>query len=420
MLCAALGGLVVPGGQVAHAAPNPGIAIVSPSSASGPVQTGIRIVGSGWNPGDNVQVFYNAPANNSPCGDPNNSQGLAQSNAIPGVPTQTAGADGSWTVDFQWPSNTGIGQFYICAFDVNAPTQVTPSTQPFHVLSTTLPAITVDNAFPNVGDHITVSGTGFLPGNQPIDLTLAQPGQQTGVKLATVTAGNDGSFSQKVTLPMSPSGQLNVVATSRASVSGALPPLSAAQQITVGATPSTPTPGPTNTPTPDPTATTTTTTTTGASSPASSKSGLILTVLVVLLALVILAIFGVLIWYVAGTRPPAGVGAPGAPPPPTRARAPVAPRRGQGGWQEQAEWQSDDEWESQQGPWEEDEEGGWSDLPTRWNEEANPWPQSGPGAPPTWSGPAGPGSSGPQRPTPPRGPNRDDWQGRARPGQDDW
>ncbi len=427
MLSAALGSLVAPRGQVAHA-DNPSVNIVSPTSAQGPVQTGIRVVGTGWNPGDTVQIYYNPPANNQPCGDPNNSQALAQANPVSSPSTKVVGQEGgapdSWTIDFQWP-NTPTGPFYICAFDVNTPTQVTPSNQPFNVLSTTLPSISINKQFPNIGDQITVSGQGFLPGNQPIDLFIAAPGQTPGTQLGTATAGTDGSFSKKVTLPASPSGQVTISAFSRTPVSGALPPLSAAQQITVGATPSTPTPTPTSPPTPVPSATAPATASAGASPKASSTSGLILTLLVVLLALTLLAIIGVLIWYVTGTRPPAGFAAPGMPPAPARARAPAAPRGMQDSWQSLPDWQADDEWEGQQGPWEEDSQGGWNDLPTQWGTQASPWPPnqggpSGPLAPPTWSGPAGPGPAGAPRPAPPRMPDRDDWPGRARPGQDDW
>lgn len=423
ILCTAFSAVVAPRWPIAHA-DAPSLSIVSPSSASGPLNTGIRVVGAGWNPGANVQLFYSAPANNIPCGDPNNSQALAQSNPLPGVSTQVADPAGSWTIEFQWP-NTGIGSFYICAFDTTTPTQVTPSNQPFQVLSTTLPSIHLSNASPNVGDHITVDGQGFLPGNQPVDIYLAPLGQETGAKLATVIVGNDGSFTQDVTLPASPSGQLSVTALSHPAVNGAIPPLSAEQPVTVGATPSTPTPTPAGTVTPAPTQTTTPTTTTPRTT--GSSSSLVLVALVVVLALVILAIIGVLIWYVAGTRPPDGVGVPAATPPPGRSRAPVASRRSQSGRQAQQGWQGDDEWEGQQGPWEEDDQGGWSDLPTQWSDERNPWPQnqggqSGPGAPPSWSGPTGRGNAGAQRPTPPRGssPNRDDWPGRARQGQDDW
>jgi hypothetical protein len=417
MLCAAFSAALAPRWQVAHAA-NPSLSIVSPVSARGPQQTGVRVVGMGWNPSSSVQLFYSAPTNNQPCGDPNNSQALAQASPLPGVSVQVADPSGAWTIEFQWP-NTGIGQFYICAFDVTTPTVVTPSNQPFQVLSTTPPSIKVDKPFPNVGDQITVDGTGFLPGNQPVDLYLAQLGQQTGAKLATVIVEGDGSFTQQVTLPASPSGQLRITALSRPSVTNAITPMSAETPVTVGATASTPTPTPGGTVTPAATQTTTPSTTgdNGAS------SNLILVALVVALAMVILAIFGVLIWYVSGTRPPAGLGAPPPGPPPGRSRAPVAPRRSQSGWQGQQGWQGEDEWDGQQGPWEEDDQGGWSDLPAQWPDERNPWPQDqGPGGPPPWSGPTGRGNSGAQRPTPPRGsnPNRDDWQGRARQGQNDW
>jgi hypothetical protein len=411
IVCAALSVVAGPRAQVAHAA-NPSLNIVSPSSASGPVQTGIRVAGAGWNPSAQVQVFYSAPTDNMPCGDPNNSQALAQTNPLPGVSVQVADPNGNWTIEFQWP-NTAVGQFYICAFDTTAPTAVTPSNQPFQVLSTTTPSISISQSAPNIGDTITVQGNGFLPGNQPIDLYLAPLGQQTGAKLATVTVGGDGSFTQDVTLPASPSGQLSLTALARPAVDGAIPPMSAEVPITVGATASTPTPTPQGTVTPAPDQTTPTPTTTN-----SSGSGLILVLLVVLLVMVILAILGVLIWYVTGTRPPAGAGAPQAPPPPSRSRAPVAPRRSQASWQSQQGWQAEDEWDGQQGPWEEDDQGGWSDLPTQWSDESAPWPNQDPGGPPPWSGPTGRGNSGGQRPLPPRGshPNRDDWQGRSRQG----
>lgn len=425
LLSATLFGLVAQQRQVAHA-DGPMITIVSPSSASGPVQTGIEVTGSGWNAGslpqDKVQVYYSAPSNNMPCGDPNSSQTTAQTNQIPGFSVLSIGSSTTWTIDFQWPA-TAIGPFYVCAFDTTTPTVVTASTQPFTVLSTAPPGITISSTTPNIGDQVTVTGTGFLPGNQPIDLFLAQPGQQTGASLGTATAANDGSFTQMVTLPTAPSGQLNIIALARASVNGALAPLSASVPVTVGASPSTPTPPAAGTVTPVTTPTVTTPTTTN-----SSSSGLILVALIVALVLVILAIFGVLFWYVAGTRPPAGVAAPAGPPPgppPGRARAPVAPRGGASGRQSQQGWQADDDWDNQVGPWEEDDQGGWNDLPTQWGDEGNAWPQnprgqSGPGTPPPRSGPAGRGNAGVQRPAPPRGPNRDDWPGNPRSGQDGW
>lgn|GEM_PF-1770346 len=415
-----------PGGQAARADNTPSITIASPANPSGPVQTGIRLTGANWTANDTVQVFYNAPGNttNLPCGDPNNPQALAQSQSIPGG-TKTVQGDGTWTLDFQWPSTSGVGSFYLCAFDTTMTTGVAISGQPFKVLSTALPAINLDNTSPNVGDKITVSGAGFLPGNFPVDLTLAPQGSQTqGVLLGTATADGNGNFTQPVTLPLTPSGNLSVVASTRAAVKGAPAPLVASQDVTVGATASTPTPGPTPTPTPDPTATTAPTTATGAGGASSSSgSGLILGLLVALLALVLVAIAGVLIWYFSGTRPPAGAGAPGTPPVPARARAPVAPRRAQSGRPPPAQW-SDDEWEAQQAPWEEDEQGGWGSGTSEWDQGVNPWPtpdgqnQPDPGFPPR--GPTGRRNTGSQRPSPPRAPNRDDWAGRSRPGQDDW
>ncbi len=415
---------VSPQGQVARA-DAPSITIASPANPSGPIQTGIRLTGANWTANDTVQVYYNAQTNNMPCGDPNNVQALYQAHPIGGSGISIH-SDGTWTLDFQWPATSGVGTFYLCAFDVATPTQVAISGQPFQVLSTTLPGISVDNTFPNAGDKITVNGTGFLPGNFPVDLTLAPQGSQTqGVLLGTVTVGGNGNFTQPVTLPLTPSGNLSVVASSRPAVKGAPAPLVASQDVTVGATPSTPTPGPTATPTPDPTATATPATTTGTGGNGSSSgSGSILGLLVVLLALVLVAIAGVLIWYYSGTRPPGGARSPGAPPAPAPARAPAAPRREQSARPPPAQW-SDDDWEAQQAPWEEDEQGAWGSGPSEWDQGVNPWPvqedweQSNPGYPPP-KGPTGRRNTGSQRPTPPRAPNRDDRPGHSRPGQDDW
>lgn len=353
-------------GAAGHLPLAPSSAITSPASASGPIQTGVQVKGQGWNPNEAIKLFYNAPD----CGDPNNAAALSQSQALAGP--LTAKSDGTWVANFQWPG-TSTGAFAVCAFDPNDPNmppQVIPANRPFQVLSSALPTVsTPQPAFFNQGDVITVTLTGFLPGNQPIDvkLTNSLANQAQATLLATVTVDNNGNASQQVTLPTTPptlSGNLQIFAVSHpapGAAPGVLPPLFASQPLTVGQ--ATPTPGPTNTPTPSPTAPPTATAapvgTGGGTTPKSSTSSTILTILVALLGLVILAIFGVLIWYFVGIRPPADVppAAPAMGPPPARARAPVAPRGGpRGSYAPQEE----DEWEEQQGPWEEDTQGGWS------------------------------------------------------------
>ncbi len=418
-LLALLSGLAMsPRTLAARADAAPGVTIVSPASASGPINTGIRVTGAGWNAGDSVQLYYySTTAPMAPCDDAD-AQTLVGSQPIPGGAQVTIQSDGTWHLDFQWPSTT-TGQFFICAFDPTA-MQVIPSTQPFNVLSTTLPAIvSIMPSFPNVGDQITVQGSGFLPGGQAIDLKLATPGNENqAVLLGTATSDNSGNFTQMVTLPTTMSGNLELIASSRPSVSGALPPVIAVDNnLVVGATPSTATPGPTGTPTntPVPTATQPAQATTGTGGSSGGAASAILDVLIFLLALVILAIFGVLIWYFVGIRPPAGVAAAAAPAAaPPRATGPS--RRGMVGRSSQVEWPSDD-WEMQQAPWEEDEQGAWSDSSTQWDDGAGRQ-FSGPS---DWSGPQGRGRGWPdESPRPPssRPPNRDDWQGRSRSGQD--
>ena len=397
-MLACSGSLVVslqPG--VARAA-SPTITILSPTSASGPVETHMQLSGAGWKSGANVQLYYSQPANNQPCGDPNTAQSQASAHPF-GNGLINVQSNGSWTVQAtQWPDNTGTGQFYICGFDVTSPTQVVASNKQFNVLSNTPPSLDAPQpAFPNIGDQVQISGHGFLPGNQPVDLWLTQtPNNPTqGASLGTVTSDGTGSFTQQVTLPTNLSGNLNIVAQSRTSVNGAPAPLVASVDVTVGATASTPTATPTGSATPDPTATVRATATpasagTGGSS-GSSAGKTILAFLLVLLTLVILAIFGVLIWYFLGIRPPAGA-APPLPSSASRTRPPASsPQRGPARRQSQAGWQ-DDDWEDQQGPWEEDDQGGWGDA----------------GYAP---GQRGPGSGAH---------SREDWRNRSRQGPDGW
>lgn len=346
----------------------PTITIVSPTSASGPTETHMQLSGAGWNPGANVQLYYSQPANGQPCGDPNTAQNQASAHPF-GNGLINVQSNGSWSIQAtQWPDNTGTGQFYICGFDVTNPTQVVASNQQFTVLSNTPPSLDPPQpTFPNIGDQVQIGGHGFLPGNQPIDLWLTQtPNNPTqGASLGTVTSDGAGNFTQQVTLPTNLSGNLSIVAQSRTSVNGAPAPLVASVDVTVGATASTPTASPTGSATPDPTAVVRATATpasagTGGSS-GSSAGKTILAFLLVLLTMVILAIFGVLIWYFMGIRPPAG-GAP-LPSPAGRTRPPVSPpRRGPARRPSQADWPGDDDWEDQQGPWEEDDQGGWSDV----------------------------------------------------------
>ena len=352
--------------NIARAA-SPSISIVSPTSASGPAETHMQVSGAGWNPGANVQLYYSQPANpQQPCGDPNTSQ--SQASAHPFGNNTVQAQNGSWLIQaIQWPDNTGTGQFYICGFDVTTPTQVVASSKQFNVLSTTPPALDAPQpAFPNVGDQVQISGHGFLPGNQAVDLWLTQtPNNPTqGVSLGTATPDGTGSFTQKVTLPTNLSGNLTIVAQSHPSTNGAPAPLVASVDVTIGATASTPTATPTGSATPDPTAAvpaTATAVSTGTGGSSGSSAGkTILAFLLVLLTLVILAIFGVLIWYFAGIRPPPG-GVPAGPSPAGRTRPTGAPpQREPARQQSQPGWQ-DDDWEEQQGPWEEDDQGGWQD-----------------------------------------------------------
>jgi hypothetical protein len=404
-------------GTLARIPAAPSSDILSPASASGPIQTGVQVKGQGWNPNEAINLFYNPSPQNAPdCGDPASASTLNQSQGLAGP--LTARQDGTWVANFQWPG-TNTGSFAICAFDPNdqtVPPVVVPANRTFTVLSSVLPTIsTPQPAFFNQGDMINVNLTNFLPGNQPIDIKLTNSlaNQAQATTLATVTVDGNGNASQQVTLPTTLSGNLQIFATSHpapGAAPGVLPPLFASQALTVGQ--ASPTPGPTETPAPDPTAQPSATAVpvdTGEQPPPkSSASSAILTILVVLLGLVILAIFGVLIWYFVGIRPPADAPVePAMGPPPPRTRAPVAPR---GGTRGRYPPQEEDEWEEQQGPWEEDTQGGWSG--SDWTEGDAQWDQRGGYEPPRRGGPSGGG-----RTPPPRGSSG----GRPRPGpRDEW
>ncbi len=396
------------------AAPQPSV-ITSPSSASGPIQTGVQVKGQGWTPNDPIKLFYNSPD----CGDPNNASTLSQNQALP-ANSLKADQNGNWVANFQWPG-TNTGSFAVCAFDPNdqaVPPQVVPATSTFQVLSSATPTISTPTpAFFNGGDMINVNLNNFLPGNQPVDIKLTNSlaNQNQATLLATVTVDNNGNASQQVTLPTTLSGNLQIFAAShpaQGAAPGVLPPLFASQALTVGAV--TATPGPTDTPSPSPTAppaaTSVPVNTGTGGTPKSSTSSTILTLLVALLGLVILAIFGVLIWYFVGIRPPPGMeAAPAQGPPPSRTRAQVAPRGGTRGRYTQQDDEAD-EWENQQGPWEEDTQGGWSG--DDWGQGGNQWDQQGGYGPPRRGG-----SSGGGRTPPPRGGSG----GRSRPGtRDEW
>jgi hypothetical protein len=400
--------------------------VTSPSSASGPIQTGVQVRGQGWNAGETIKLFYNPstsqPPNPPDCGDPNNAQALSQSQGLP-TGNLTADQNGNWVANFQWPG-TSTGAFAICAFDPTAPAPppVIAASRAFKVLSSAVPTIaTPQPAFFTAGDQVNVNVNNFLPGNQPVDIkitdSLANQAQAT--LLAMVTVDNNGNASQQVTLPTTLSGNLQIFAAShpaQGAAAGVLPPLFASQALVVGA--ASPTPGPTATPTPSPTVPPTATavpvSTTGTgSTPKPSSASTILTLLVALLGLVILAIFGVLIWYLVGIRTPTGRTVPPAAPPPSRPRAPAAPR---GGTRGRYAPQEEDEWEDQQGPWEEDTQGGWSG--SSWGENSTQRDQRGGSPPPRRGGASGGNRMPPQRGT--RSGPPDGRQRRPAPDQDDW
>jgi hypothetical protein len=414
-------------GSTARIPAAPTTDVTSPGTASGPIQAGVQVRGQGWNPNETVKLYYNLstaqPPNPPDCGNPANAAALSQSQGLLNT-SLTADSGGTWVANFQWPG-TNTGQYAICAFDPSLPSPppVTPASRSFTVLSNQAPTLaTPPPAFYNAGDMVNVVLNNFLPGNQPVDvkITNSLANQAQAMTLTTLTVDNNGSATQQVTLPLTLSGNLQIFAASHAApgaATGALPPLFASQGVTITA--ATPTPVPTSTVLPSPTAapptaTAVPTSTGTGTTPKTSTGSAVLTVLVVLLGLVILAIFGVLIWYFVGIRPPpeGGAFAPPAPPPPARTRAPVLPQGGTRG--RYAQPPEEDEWEDQQGPWEEDAQGGWS---------GNDWQQSEQGPPRRGGGgrsmpPARSGSGGP--PSAPRPGPRDEWQRRPPSNQEEW
>lgn len=133
----------------------------------------VTINGSGFLPGEEVEVTIDGEG---------------------GTTVVQADENGSFSLDVTVPEDADLGTYTASAlglesertasdtFDVVEPGAVSPS-------------VTVDPSEVNPGDTVTVTGEGFLPGEEVV-VTIDPSGESV-----TVTADEDGAFSVEVTIP---------------------------------------------------------------------------------------------------------------------------------------------------------------------------------------------------------------------------
>jgi hypothetical protein len=280
--------LAAPAHHTAHSDNNPTLSLVQPANQSGGPQGPVgafvaaRIQGAGNK--TQFQLFYSV--SNGACAQATMTQ---INNAA-----FTTNDNGDLTFFIAWPTDSGMGTFYLCAALSDGSSNIVQSDQTFEVVATVAPSISVAPApvatattggggttqvTPGtgsgytVGEQITINGTGFVPGGTQVGVYIS--GVQSvgnvndlGDLLGSpLNAGQDGSFSTTVTLPSGRIGQEYIhVATTASGSSGAksYPPLLVATQF-IEVSPATPTPTATATATntPQPHASPTTSLSTG-------------------------------------------------------------------------------------------------------------------------------------------------------------
>lgn len=311
--------------HTAHGDNNPTLSLIQPANQQGGAQgpAGANIVARIQSAGSGVgfQIFYSAAG--AQCD-------VATMTQINGA-SYTTNNNGSLTFTLVWPASSGTGTFYVCAVLGGDGTNIVQSNQPYQVSATAAPSIAiapavVATATPGsggttqvtpgtgptftVGDQITISGTGFLPGGTQVGVYIS--GVQSvgndndlGDSLGSPqNTGTDGSFSTTVTLPSGRIGQEYIhVATTATGSSGSksYPPLLVASQF-IEVNPATPTPTATATATntPQPHITPTTSPNNGGGSDGTAR---VLEVGGLGALSVLLLVIGVMLLIAAGRRP---------------------------------------------------------------------------------------------------------------------
>jgi hypothetical protein len=301
----------------------PQIVFVSPiyagrnnGNAEGPVGANVSVQGTGWdNRAGPVTIQVVDAKNDAAAGGP----GMACQNSgvpkinIPGLaPVPVDGSGNFAATSFLWPSaaNTVGHSYWVCGVQ-QASGNTAPGVSSYTVLSAQPPALSVSATSVAIKGTVTVSGQNWVPGNQPITVSIVPclacdaAYQQT----QTVTAANDGTFSLPMTLPdAATAGTKLFVVASNQSSDPALPPA-----LVVNAPPGAPqiavvdqpTPTPTNTVVPTATNTPAPTRVPGGGTTTSngSASGLLIVLLSALGVVLLLAALVAVLLFVRSRKP---------------------------------------------------------------------------------------------------------------------
>lgn len=169
-------------GSLAFTAPN------YQGMIGGPVGTRVTVHGSNWLAYSSVALYLTSAARNC--------------NGAVSVGTFATDAGGSFSAGFLWPAAASqTGAYYACGTQANKGTFFSRST--FTLLSSSPAALSFTPKAVIAGDTITISGSNWLPAPQTINLVIvpcATLCQQPPVAHLQVVTGNDGTFSQQVTI----------------------------------------------------------------------------------------------------------------------------------------------------------------------------------------------------------------------------
>lgn len=274
----------------------PSLQLVSPSSGQGPVGAHVTVSGSGWT---SSSVSVGAAQSASSCASSSTWQTTFTTQQVSG---------GDFTATFIWPSSLSSGQYALCAISADTSTSSTPTATPgvsasqtFTVRSGSPPALSLSQAYVQAGQPVTITGTNFFgaPSGASVSVMLLANGNATSIGQAD--PGSDGSFTLQYTTNTATIGNVTIQAQS-ASEGGAPAALQATVQLNIvaAATP-TATVAPTATATTSPTAQVVPTPKANDTGAGGNNTGLIV-LLVVAIGLVLLALLGLIAFFLLRKR----------------------------------------------------------------------------------------------------------------------
>lgn len=323
----ALGTAMAPG-RARAANGGPQIVFASPiyagrnnGNAEGPVGADVSVQGSGWTPGGGaVTISLTDAQDDAASGGPGRSclSPSATHIAISGLAPVNVDSSGNFTASFLWPDAANkVGHTYWACGQQSG---FEPGVSSYTVLSAQPPALSVSASSVVVKGTVTVTGQNWVPGNQPITVSIVPclacgPAYQ---QTQTVTAASDGTFSVAMTIPDAAAvgTKLYVIASNQSS-DPALPPAlvvntpPGAPQITLVDQP-TPTPTSTAAPTATNTPAPTRVAGGGGTNSNGSSTGLLIVLLSALGVVLLLAALVAVLLFLRSRRPVPV--APGGPP----------------------------------------------------------------------------------------------------------